>query len=61
MGENQGMNAYHIKKSLKNKQSVKHAVFCIDMIDTLIESEKDAARITILKQLRKEAKKVWPL
>ena len=49
------------RRSREKKQSVKHAVFSVDMIDKLIAMEGDPYKLSVLKKLRKEAKKVWQL
>lgn len=46
-------------RSLEKKHILKHAVFSIDIIDKLIAVEQNPKKIELLRQLRKEAKKVW--
>lgn len=52
-------NMVRERMSKEAKQSFKHAVFSIDLIDKLIKDEKDPNKIMLLKKLRTEAKKVW--
>lgn len=49
----------HVRRSMERKQVVKHAVFSVDIIDSMIREEKDPRKLLKLRQLRKEAVKVW--
>ena len=45
---------------LDKKQILKHAVASAEIIDRLIQNEKDLKKLDDLELLRKENAKIWP-
>ncbi len=48
-----------VKKNRETKMRLKHCVIGVDIVDELLRTEKDAGRIVLLRQLRKEIAIIW--